>query len=212
MTDYSKLKVSELKELLKERSIPPTGLARKQQIIDALEANDADAGSNVDDVQLDALSKPKKRALSPSTVDGGPNKQPKKTKTVAASPRSPSPSPPPTPAPASGESKVKVDNAQIATSSALHIPVDEGCPLSSYNVHVDSGSGIIYDASLNQTNASNNNNKFYRVQVRNNHPMIPSSIASKICTDACLSRFSRGQTVITKRGLDGVVLVSMAKV
>ena len=40
-TDYSKLKVAELKDVLKERGIPQTGLTRKQQIIDAIEANDA---------------------------------------------------------------------------------------------------------------------------------------------------------------------------
>lgn len=42
MTDYNKLKVTELKELLKERGIPSTGLSRKQQIVEALEANDAE--------------------------------------------------------------------------------------------------------------------------------------------------------------------------
>ena len=45
MTDYNKLKVTELKELLKERGIPSTGLSRKNQIVEALEANDA---SNAD--------------------------------------------------------------------------------------------------------------------------------------------------------------------
>ncbi|KAK5137910.1 hypothetical protein LTR08_006679 [Meristemomyces frigidus] len=40
-TDYNKLKVTELKELLKEHGIPSTGLTRKQQIVDALEADDA---------------------------------------------------------------------------------------------------------------------------------------------------------------------------
>jgi hypothetical protein len=38
--DYSKLKVTELKDLLKDRGIPSTGLSRKQSIIDALEAHD----------------------------------------------------------------------------------------------------------------------------------------------------------------------------
>ena len=41
MTDYNALKVTELKELLKERGIPSTGLSRKQLIIEALEAHDA---------------------------------------------------------------------------------------------------------------------------------------------------------------------------
>lgn len=44
------------------------------------------------------------------------------------------------------------------------IPVDEYCPLVNYKVYIDS-TGLPLDASLNQTNASNNNNKFYRIQV-----------------------------------------------
>ena len=43
MTDYNKFKVTELKELLKERGIRSTGLSRKQQIIEALEKQDASA-------------------------------------------------------------------------------------------------------------------------------------------------------------------------
>ncbi|KAK4565371.1 hypothetical protein LTR86_003988 [Recurvomyces mirabilis] len=57
-------------------------------------------------------------------------------------------------------------NGQVASSDKrLAIPVDEGCPLSTYRVFVDPSDGMIYDASLNQTNASNNNNKFYRIQL-----------------------------------------------
>ena len=41
MTDYAELKVTELKELLKRRGIPSTGLTRKQQICEALEKHDA---------------------------------------------------------------------------------------------------------------------------------------------------------------------------
>lgn len=49
MADYTKLKVAELKEILKERGIPSTGLSRKQQIVDALEAHDAShGGANAD--------------------------------------------------------------------------------------------------------------------------------------------------------------------
>ncbi|KAF2862329.1 hypothetical protein K470DRAFT_243379 [Piedraia hortae CBS 480.64] len=40
-TDYSTFKVTELRELLKERGIPQTGLTRKQQMIDALVQSDA---------------------------------------------------------------------------------------------------------------------------------------------------------------------------
>lgn len=42
MTDYSKLKVAELKELVKERGIVAPGLKLKQQFVDALEAADTE--------------------------------------------------------------------------------------------------------------------------------------------------------------------------
>ncbi|KAI1275993.1 poly polymerase catalytic domain-containing protein [Xylaria sp. FL0933] len=60
----------------------------------------------------------------------------------------------------------KVADGQIAKSFDVKIPVDEGADnaLINYEVYIDDG-GVIYDASLNQTNASNNNNKFYRVQL-----------------------------------------------
>ncbi|KAK4634016.1 Poly [ADP-ribose] polymerase 2 [Fulvia fulva] len=54
--------------------------------------------------------------------------------------------------------------AQYAKAEKLIIPVDEACPHSG-RVFVDSKSGIIYDAALNQTNASGNNNKFYKIQL-----------------------------------------------
>lgn len=54
---------------------------------------------------------------------------------------------------------------QVAKSKDMQIPLDEGCPFVTSKVYIDD-SGVIYDASLNQTNASNNNNKFYRLQVR----------------------------------------------
>ena len=58
MTDYNTFKVTELKELLKERGIPSTGLSRKQQIIEALEANDATnaAGDEVQAEQDDGVA------------------------------------------------------------------------------------------------------------------------------------------------------------
>lgn len=53
---------------------------------------------------------------------------------------------------------------QVAKSKSLVVPLDEGCPYPARAVYID-GQGVIYDASLNQTNASHNNNKFYRIQV-----------------------------------------------
>lgn len=53
-------------------------------------------------------------------------------------------------------------------SAQLNIPLDEGCQLvGSYNVYIDD-EDVIYDVALNQTNAGNNNNKFYRIQLLEN--------------------------------------------
>ncbi|KAK5633062.1 hypothetical protein RRF57_008776 [Xylaria bambusicola] len=64
------------------------------------------------------------------------------------------------------EQEPKVAEAQIAKSLDVKIPLDEVADqqFHNYEVYIDD-TGIIYDASLNQTNAKNNNNKFYRVQV-----------------------------------------------
>ncbi|PVH76827.1 PARP-domain-containing protein [Cadophora sp. DSE1049] len=56
----------------------------------------------------------------------------------------------------------------VATLSYLKIPVDEVCGLTHYQVYIDDDK-VIYDASLNQTNAGNNNNKFYRIQLLHNN-------------------------------------------
>jgi poly [ADP-ribose] polymerase len=65
--------------------------------------------------------------------------------------------------------KAKAERAmgegQVAKSKDVQIPLDEGCPFVTSKVYIDDA-GIIYDASLNQTNAGNNANKFYRIQVR----------------------------------------------
>ncbi|KAL9116416.1 MAG: hypothetical protein Q9187_007060, partial [Circinaria calcarea] len=59
----------------------------------------------------------------------------------------------------------KQKDSQKAKSTNLNIPIDEGCNLKgSHRVHID-GDGTIFDASLNQTNSTNNNNKFYRIQL-----------------------------------------------
>ncbi|KAG8163407.1 hypothetical protein KVR01_006704 [Diaporthe batatas] len=57
-----------------------------------------------------------------------------------------------------------IGKEQIAKSWDVQVPVDEGCSLIGYGVHIDDDS-VIWDASLNQTNAGANNNKFYRIQV-----------------------------------------------
>lgn len=57
MTDYSKLKVAELKELVKERGIVAGGLKLKQHFIDALTAGDAEsgAGESAEEVREDVV-------------------------------------------------------------------------------------------------------------------------------------------------------------
>jgi poly [ADP-ribose] polymerase len=67
-----------------------------------------------------------------------------------------------------GKAEPAMGAGQVAKRKDIQIPLDEGCPFVTSAVYIDD-SGIIYDASLNQTNASNNNNKFYRVQVRPTH-------------------------------------------
>ncbi|KAI0391358.1 poly polymerase catalytic domain-containing protein [Xylariaceae sp. FL0594] len=64
------------------------------------------------------------------------------------------------------EREPKVADGQIAKSLDVKIPLDEGADreLPQYDVYIDDD-GVIYDAALNQTNASNNNNKFYRLQI-----------------------------------------------
>ncbi|KAK2602880.1 hypothetical protein N8I77_009382 [Diaporthe amygdali] len=91
----------------------------------------------------------KKRQASPIAISSSPAPTAKKTKleTVAQN----------------GKAAV-VGKEQIAKSWDVQVPVDEGFPLAGYGVHVDDDS-VIWDASLNQTNAGANNNKFYRIQV-----------------------------------------------
>ncbi|KAL8306443.1 hypothetical protein RB597_003037 [Gaeumannomyces tritici] len=60
--------------------------------------------------------------------------------------------------------KAPAADGQIARSKNLQVPLDEACTMVGYAVYIDD-QGHIWDASLNQTNASNNNNKFYRVQI-----------------------------------------------
>lgn len=59
---------------------------------------------------------------------------------------------------------VKVGDGQNAKSKKIHVEVDEHCQAPHYEVYIDDD-GLIWDASLNQTNAGNNNNKFYKIQV-----------------------------------------------
>jgi len=63
------------------------------------------------------------------------------------------------------KSKVMQKDGQKAKSRSVNIPVDEHCPSGNkYKVYIDDD-GMIFDATLNQTNSGKNNNKFYRMQV-----------------------------------------------
>lgn len=155
MAEYGGLKVAELKHLIKYRGIESKGLSKKHQFVDALLADDKakskDGSIVLNDqvVHKDQIAvSGKKRAASYSNE---PNKTPKPAKMEDGN----------------TEEQVGLSSeAQFASSSQpLHIPVDENCTLAGYQVYVDPSNGIIYDASLNQTNAANNNNKFYRIQV-----------------------------------------------
>ncbi|TIA15000.1 hypothetical protein D6C80_05438 [Aureobasidium pullulans] len=53
MSEYEKETVVELRQELKQREIPSTGLTRKQQIIEKLEENDAERGQNKSEAAID---------------------------------------------------------------------------------------------------------------------------------------------------------------
>ncbi|KAG8422649.1 hypothetical protein J3459_010157 [Metarhizium acridum] len=64
------------------------------------------------------------------------------------------------------ETKLKeLSKGQFLKKKDVVIPVDERCPLQTYAVYIEPRSGMIYDASLNQSSTSNNHNKFYRLQI-----------------------------------------------
>ncbi|PCD21898.1 hypothetical protein AU210_015701 [Fusarium oxysporum f. sp. radicis-cucumerinum] len=64
-----------------------------------------------------------------------------------------------------GRPKNEVPKNKPIKKKDVVIPLDEHCTLGTYKVYVDPKTGIIYDASLNQTVSSTNKNKFYNIQV-----------------------------------------------
>ncbi|KAB5511580.1 poly polymerase catalytic domain-containing protein [Coniochaeta sp. 2T2.1] len=99
-----------------------------------------------------------KRSPSPDPAQSAPVK---KQKTVSRSSAAVAAAPPPTVA---TDSKTKTKGNVASGTKPLHIPLDEGVGRPDHQVYV-APDGTIYDASLNQTNVGNNNNKFYRIQV-----------------------------------------------
>lgn len=67
---------------------------------------------------------------------------------------------------ATGSSKQTKQKDQKSVTKDLNIPIDEGVQGASgkLSVHV-ADDGTIYDASMNQSQVANNNNKFYRLQL-----------------------------------------------
>ena len=109
------------------------------------------SSQSTDPVSVPVPACGKKRAVSPSAspISSQTASQSKKRKTLGEKAK---------------EVGAKVGDGQNAKSKKISVPVDEYCPLPSYEVYIDND-GLIWDASLNQTNASANNNKFYKVQV-----------------------------------------------
>lgn len=110
----------------------------------------------------------------------------------------------PEPEPEETKEEKVVADGQFIKKKGVTIPVDEYCPLVNYVVFVDPDTGMIYDASLNQSNSSNNNNKFYRIQV--SFPCPRSSFS------LMFHRFYwRISPKPTRLGLGGAVLVKQDK-
>lgn len=111
----------------------------------------ANASSPASPVDAAAAVNGKKRAASPgaSHASSQTASQSKKRKTLEEKAR---------------DEKVKVGDGQNAKSKKIAVSVDEYCTLPTYEVYIDND-GLVWDAALNQTNASANNNKFYKVQV-----------------------------------------------
>ncbi|KAF9695564.1 hypothetical protein EKO04_006328 [Ascochyta lentis] len=100
---------------------------------------------------LSAAANGKKRAASPTTSPAPSQtaSQSKKRKTLEDKAKN---------------ENVKVGDGQNAKSKKIAVSVDEFCTLPTYVVYIDND-GLVWDAALNQTNASANNNKFYKVQL-----------------------------------------------
>ncbi|CRG86204.1 poly [Talaromyces islandicus] len=120
------------------------------------------AGKKADEAQFLLSSSPNSTSASASALQDVKVNGSKKRPASASSPS-------PVAQDASQPKKPKIDqdakvgDSQNSKSKKLVIPVDEYCPVP-YEVYIDND-GTIMDASLNQTNASANNNKFYKVQL-----------------------------------------------
>ncbi|KAK9418123.1 putative Poly polymerase catalytic domain-containing protein [Seiridium unicorne] len=128
------------------------------------------AADSVQTTQSDDESEPtkpargRKRAVSPAAGVDAPQPAAKKTKASTSTPEAPTAKNPES----IQQQSPELEDAQVA-KPGVKIPLDENIAgeLAQYEVYIDDD-GIIYDASLNQTNAGHNNNKFYRIQLLRN--------------------------------------------
>ncbi|KAI0136364.1 poly polymerase [Xylariales sp. AK1849] len=157
---------------------PPTRATRSRKQAAASEDNKPDAQPQ-NDPEPPKSTRGRKRAVTStvSDADSQPSQPQKKAKSSASQVEDkvkPQAIKKPKATQSEADSKAspqlqtpsELENAQIA-KAGIKIPVDESCPLTQYEVYIDDD-GVIYDAALNQTNAGNNNNKFYRVQLLRN--------------------------------------------
>ncbi|KAK2001053.1 PARP-domain-containing protein [Colletotrichum falcatum] len=118
--------------------------SKKRTKADAESDNDSDVKPDIKKQKATTGSKGKKKS-----TDDGDDKTDVKKQAAAAS-----------------DTKGKAADSSQVASKGLNIPLDEGCRVQG-TVYV-APDGVIYDASLNQTNTTNNNNKFYRIQLVQN--------------------------------------------
>lgn len=138
-----------------------TAAPAKKRSIAAAKATDSDPVDLINSSPPDSTKVPPKKRKTTKGANAVTNGQPKDQ------------SPPP---PVAEEkqavekaSKVPLAEAGIANSKDLVVPMDPSAGFlggldSSFTVYIDP-TGTIFDASLNQTNTQNNNNKFYIAQV-----------------------------------------------
>jgi poly [ADP-ribose] polymerase len=124
---------------------------------------------NVKAPEKDHLIAPASQVVAPQTATAGSSSSQQKTNGQSKAKRSASPDT----LPSASVKKQKTSPVAAKPKTALatkhkggYIPQDEGVNAPTHQVYVGPD-GTIYDASLNQTNSSNNNNKFYRIQVCN---------------------------------------------
>jgi poly [ADP-ribose] polymerase len=162
------------------------------------------------DKPADSQTNGKKRPIMVSKSDEDEEPETKKAKTngsKAKGAKSKAKAADPEPEPEAKEEK-QVAEGQFIKKKDAAIPVDEHCPLVYNQVHIDPDTGLIYDASLNQTNASNNNNKFYRIQVSMGFARVREPSIDSILPRSYMMPKQR----CTRHGLGGVVLEKSAKV